>query len=333
MSNITSIEELRQQVMTNLDDAEQTLYGNVCATIMINSAPEQLDCLVEPILPRVGVAALIGSSDSGKSSLLRALAMHICVGAPYFLGFEIKPIHRRALYISTEDDMSSVSVLMRKQADEMGWQPERLGGLTFLFEDDNLFETMEKIVAHRPHDLVIVDAFGDLYGGGMNDNNAVRNFLNRFKEFALRHSLLVIFLHHTGKRTETLSPSKHNAIGSQGFEAKMRFVVELRRDPDPERANIRHFCVVKGNYLPPSYKHSSYEMEFTPSLNFRLTGGRVPFELLREKSDDERRAEERRQVAELKAQGCSERQIAERVGVTRHAVRQYLHTPEEECPF
>ena len=52
-----------------------------------------------------------------------------------------------------------------------------------------------------------------------------------------------------------LLPSKHNAIGSQGFEAKMRVMMELR--PDPVRHDIRHLCIVKGNYLSEEYKHDT----------------------------------------------------------------------------
>ena len=33
---------------------------------MLSSSTEQMDYLVAPLLPRVGVAALVGSSDSGK---------------------------------------------------------------------------------------------------------------------------------------------------------------------------------------------------------------------------------------------------------------------------
>lgn len=38
---------------------------------LLRGEKESIDCLVEPILPRCGLAALIGSSDSGKSTLLR----------------------------------------------------------------------------------------------------------------------------------------------------------------------------------------------------------------------------------------------------------------------
>jgi hypothetical protein len=144
----------------------------------------------------------------------------------------------------------------------------------------------------------------------MNENNRVRSFLNAFSQLAVKYNTLVVFLHHTGKRTESLAPSKHNAIGSQGFEAKMRLVMELR--PDPERHDIRHLCIVKGNYLPSEFKHDSFELRFTPSLNFEATGERVPFNLLRERNEE--RDEKAELARAMREEGKSYRQIAEELG-------------------
>ena len=178
------------------------------------------------------------------------------------------------------------------------------------FDTDNLIENLEAMLEDKPRDLVIVDAFADLYTGPMNENNRVRSFLNIFSQLAIKHNTLIIFLHHTGKRTESLAPSKHNAIGSQGFEAKMRLMMELR--PDPTRYDIRHLCVVKGNYLPSEYKHDSFELRFTPSLNFEATGERVPFSMLKERNEE--RDERAEQARALRDEGMTLQQIAEALG-------------------
>jgi hypothetical protein len=88
----------------------------------------------------------------------------------------------------------------------------------------------------------------------------------------------VLLLHHTGKRTEDLPPSKNNLLGSQGFEAMMRLVLELRIDRD--NSDLRHLCIVKANYLPKGYKESSYVLRFDSNMLFEDTGARVPFENL-----------------------------------------------------
>ena len=316
MQNI--INQLREdtqqlmQKMHTLADAERATYRKylVNGYDMLNLSAEAMDCLLEPILPRTGVAALVGTSDSGKSTLLRGLAMAVASGSGEYLGFRLCPKHRSAIYVATEDDASAIGVLMQRQLEELGTPKEAYHSLDFVFEVDNLVDNLDKMLEATPRDLVIVDAFADLYTGPLNENNRVRSFLNQFSQLAVKHSVLIIFLHHTGKRTESLAPSKHNAIGSQGFEAKMRLVMELR--PDPERHELRHLCIVKGNYLSDEYKHDSYVLRFTSALNFVATGERVPFGALRERDADlDSRAELART---MRSEGKTLQQIADALG-------------------
>lgn len=270
------------------------------------------DALLSPILPRQGVVALVGSSDSGKSTLLRGLAMAVVRGDEEYIGFPLSPRTHRALYISTEDDEAAIARLMRLQV----WDSERQNfeGLHFIFDTDNLLETIELGLQTYAPDVVIVDAFADLYTGPLNENNRVRSFLQLFSQLAVKYHTLFIFLHHTGKRTESLTPSKHNAIGSQGFEAKMRLMMELRRDP--LHPDLRHLCIVKGNYLTEEYKHDSFVLRFMPDLTFEATGDRVPFEMLKER-DVERETEESEKlemIRTLRDEGKTLQEIADMLG-------------------
>lgn len=329
-----TLNELRRETqmllaeMREEHDKEQQLYRKylVNGYHMLSQPIEKLDCLMEPILPRTGIAALVGTSDSGKSTLLRGLAMAVASRARRYLGFELNIRHGRAIYVATEDDQSAISTLMQRQIEELCTPREAFETLDFIFQTDELLTTLDQALTAKPADLVVIDAFADLYNGPMNENNRVRSFLNDFSQLAFKHSTLFIFLHHTGKRTESLTPSKHNAIGSQGFEAKMRLMMELR--PDPERHNIRHLCFVKGNYLSNEYKHDSFELRFTECLNFEATGERVPFALLRERDPDrEERDREKlaakqeltRQMQQMRFQGMSYRQIADELGMKSHA--------------
>jgi len=320
-------EQLRRETQRLMDEMEERQrqreaeardeYSRyiVAGDVVSSGEAGTMDCLLEPILPRVGVAALVGTSDSGKSTLLRGLAMAVVAGMPRYLGFNLKPKHYRALYVSTEDDQMALGPLMRRQMEALDTDSYIYSKLGFIFDTDNLLETLDKSLTAEPADIVVVDAFADLYTGPMNENNRVRSFLNVFSQMAQKHSTLFIFLHHTGKRTESLAPSKHNAIGSQGFEAKMRTMIELR--PDPERHDIRHLCIVKGNYLPSEYKHDSFELRFTPSLNFEATGRRVPFSALRERNEEQ--DEKVAQARALREEGKSYREIAEILGYKSHA--------------
>ena len=311
--------------------AYNTLQGEVSATKLVETAKPTMDTLVAPLLPRVGIVSLVGSSDSGKSSLLRGLALAVASGAEEWLSLPLRSHHQSALYISTEDDEDAIATLLHKQNQELGLSKGDLAGLKFLFDVENLTLRLELMLSERPVDLIVVDAFSDLYRGSMNENNQVRTWLQRWHEIAQKYECLVIFLHHTGKRTEALLPSKHNSIGSQGFEAKMRLMMELRTDrTDP---TLRHLCVVKGNYLGPEWKGRSMVLRFSPSLNFSNTGERVAFEELCqwEQSSDyygsrrgsagrEQEKEERYgQIMDLIAEGLTYEQIAHRLGYSSKA--------------
>src|SRR5690606_11737664 len=102
---------------------------------------------------------------------------------------------------------------------------------------------------------------------------------NRYRSVANKHKCSIGFLHHTGKRTEKLAPSRNNILSGQGYEAKMRLVIELRNDN--ANSDYKHLCIVKGNYLSREMKDSSYVLQFNPdTFLFESTGERTPFEQL-----------------------------------------------------
>lgn len=346
MKTLTQIQaEIAAEQAAILDNFEGiSPYGEVSALRLLNRGAEQIDCLLDPIFPRAGVAALVGSSDSGKSTLLRGLAMAVATGQELYLNFRLRALHRSAIYVSTEDDQNSIASLLKRQNTELQLPTEAYEGLRFVFDTENLVSRLDRMLTDRPADLVVVDAFADIYTGGLNENNQVRGFLQLYHTLAQKHNCLVLFLHHTGKRTESLTPSKHNAIGSQGFEAKMRLMIELRRDPRPGCEHLRHLCIVKGNYLPPTFKNSSFELLFTEYLNYRPTGNRVPFNALREQTDDDQALKAQMlQVQELLEAGVSKSQIAKQLGIPRTTLISRIQnwqippeeqiSPEDECPF
>lgn len=256
----------------------------ISAAELMSSQIEQIPCLIEPILSKTCLACIVGSSDTGKSSFLRYLCMCIVSDKSNFLGFPIHAEHKRAIYVSTEDDETAIRVLLHKQNEDLREEVTNLNGLRFIFETENLLYNLNKTLTRHPADLVCIDAFSDIYRGNMNDNNQVRNFLNDYSQLGQKHECLILFLHHCGKRTEDFKPSKNNIIGSQGFEAKMRLVMELRNDLVDD--TMKHLCIVKGNYLPADHKNESYCLLFTDNMTFVNTGERVPFENLTKTASD-----------------------------------------------
>jgi RecA-family ATPase len=270
---------------------------------------EKMPTLIGDIMPTVGNICLAGGSDTGKSSLLRKLAIDLVSGTN-FLRWGIKAKYRNAIFVATEDDQQATNYLLGQQASHLS--PDALYKLRFIFETENLEEKLDQKLSREPADLVIIDCFADAFGGDLKDTQKIRLFLHKYQELAAKHQCLILWLHHTAKRTENFEPSKNNLLSGQGFEAKMRMVMELRCDQsDP---TLRHLCIVKGNYLPSSYKKESFVLRFDEShFTFTDTGERTAFEFLAKPQEDGAKAKYQ-QAKEMKEQGLSYEQIASKIG-------------------
>ncbi len=278
---------------------------------LLLSDVKEIPCLVEPFLQQTGLACLAGSSDTGKSSILRQLAVSIVTGETDFIGFKINAKHRSVIYVSTEDLERETAYLLFRQSKKH--TPKMLHGLRFIFDITGLYSELDKRLTIKPADLVIIDCFADAYGSDLKDTQRIRTFLHPFQELAQKHQCLILFLHHTGKRTENFEPSKNNLLSGQGFEAKMRLVIELRADL--MNPSFRHLCIVKGNYLPASFKKESYALKFDEqNFTFTNTGERIPFELLVKQADPDNGKAKYEQAKELKERGNSYEQIANAIG-------------------
>lgn len=253
-------------------------YGFVTARTLLESEGSEILPLIEPLFPSVGIMAIVGVSDIGKSTLSRQLAFAVAYGDTHFIGYKINAIHHKAIYVTTEDDYGSIKRLLKIQYG-IPEEIERTERLEFLFESDNLLNKIKNKISNEPVDLIIIDAFADIFTGQLNANNEVRGFLNSYRELALKHKCLIIFIHHNVKWSEYKEPSKNNSIGSQGFEAKMRLLIDFRKDPNNE--DIRHLCIVKGNYLPAEQKSKSIALLFNDRMLFENLNYGIPFEQLK----------------------------------------------------
>ena len=138
--------------------------GFITSTELINKELDEIPMLLGQIFPKVGIAAVFGSSDVGKSSFLRQFAFEVACGNETFLDYNINATHHRAIYVSTEDDEDATSFLLRKQYGNPN-NPDKTNRLKYIFQTENLLKKLEKEMSKNPVDLVVVDAFTDLYSG------------------------------------------------------------------------------------------------------------------------------------------------------------------------
>jgi len=241
----------------------------------------ELPKLLGDLIPRVGLMLLAGSSDTGKSIFARDLILSLVLNRSEFIGFPFAAnLSHRAIIVCTEDDDLAISYLIRKQLqnEDEDLILQSLQNLYFLFDAENLIEQLNGILIDNQVDIIKIDTLGDLVND-IKDNGEVRQILGSMKRLAMTHQCLILLMHHTNKRTESLVPNKSNIQGAGGLEQKCRLVLELRNDIlDP---NLKHLSVLKGNYLGKEFKSSSFVLECDPeSLTFSNTGLRVPFDEL-----------------------------------------------------
>ena len=276
-----------------------------------NQEIKEVDYLVDRLIPRGTLCSLVGESDTGKSSLLRQLAVSVAYGDDTFLGLKLNDNCRNVVYVSTEDGEMGTSAWLNKHLGEDITDNQVLSNLKFLFITENLYYNIRKVVSENCLDLLIIDSYADIFEGSMNDSNIVRSFLTKYNDLANQYGITIVFLHHTKKSSEGMKPNKNSILGSQGFEAKMRSVMMLTKDKDDD--SLRHLCVVKNNYLSPEEKKSSYVIKFNENLSFEPTGKRVNF-------DDLDNPEYLQVAKDLRSQGKSLNEIVEALNSLGHSV-------------
>jgi hypothetical protein len=204
--------------------------------------------------------------------------MSIVTNKP-FLGWENKSKYRRALFLSTEDGVSSTSFLVKKQNEYFEMSTEEAQCIRFIFSPNNPIESIKSALEEKEVDVVVVDSFADILNGRDEKSASdVRSLMQQYQQLSEKYGCLIIFLHHISKRSEFNAPNKNSVIGSQSFEAKCRLVLEIREDNSDSK--IRHLCLIKANYISKEEKMTSYDLTLNDNLVFENEGTRTPLSML-----------------------------------------------------
>lgn len=227
---------------------------------------KEIPMLFSPILQKVGVAALCGGSDTGKSYLSLNLGLSICTNEKEVFGLEIKREYGSVIIVCTEDTKEDMCVRLTSM---LKGKEIKKDSIRLIFETDGLEGKLNAELSRQPGDLVIIDTFGDLFSGNLNQSIDVRKFLKPYKALAQKYKCLILFTHHIGKGKENNnSPSKNDVLGSQGIESACRTVLMLSKRGDSKRV----LTVVKGNNIPDELKDKGKVLDFDPFIGFTDTG-------------------------------------------------------------
>lgn len=274
--NLSKIELSTKKKDVFTDDKELYNKSSFTALELFKLQRRELPTLVEPFFQTVGLASIVGGSDVGKSTFLRQLALSIALDLKEFSGFKLNCKTNEVIYVSTEDDPNLISSSIIKQISHLKIANPKINiddlkRIEFIFDTTNLFEELDKKLSNKKAELVVIDAFSDVFNGEINANTQVRQFLNMYDQLAKKHHCLFVFLHHVGKGTEFKKVSKNSIIGSQAYEAKMRSVIELRANKNNTDIDL---WILKANFLDKSYKSKGYVLKFNKALIFQYSGKR-----------------------------------------------------------
>ncbi len=233
------------------------------------------------IMPVMGLAAIAGAPDSGKSMFCRELALSISLGRSEFLGFPLSLRHSRAIYVSTEDSIDTTQFAFTKQLQASADHTASCNRdhLQIVFADQihtkALLENLFTMLSANPVDLIVLDSYGDLFNGrDGNSNTDVRAFLKPFALLANKFECLLLFIHHLNKAAYSVAPNQRHVQGAGALGQKTRLLLELRKG---EAEGIRYLSVLKGNGVSGKLKEKALELQFHEhSLTFTRTGNERP---------------------------------------------------------
>lgn len=202
---------------------------------------------IQDYVPARVVTLLGAHGGAGKTMLGLVAAACIATGRP-FMGKQTK--RARVLFLSGEDDMTTVQWRMAQICREYGIDPAALDGwLTAIdaTEDDPTLY-IESIVngtrigiptdgykqlrsfVEDGHDVLIIDNASDVYGADENSRPQVRGFMRALAKLVKGRSGAIILLAHVDKNTARSNSGTEGYSGSTAWHNSARSRLFLKAD-------------------------------------------------------------------------------------------------------
>jgi archaellum biogenesis ATPase FlaH len=271
-------EVLTTEVSPKLEAESKTLENVFTHSFydLWNKRNDEAKLLIPDLMPAAGILMLLGEDGIGKTQLVRQLSLNIAFGIPEFLGQPLNITHGRVMFISTEDSSQDYIKAGKKQVYGLGQNENVKPELPIDFVEatnfdsyDDLLSEVDRLLELKHYDLIVVDAFSDLFtlvNGEINSNTHARQLLNPIQARANKHQTLFIILHHASKSAMKnkrergqILVEKNDCQGASAITQKPRTVLALSNDP---KEGINYLHCVKANGLPKKFKETALKMSF-----------------------------------------------------------------------
>jgi archaellum biogenesis ATPase FlaH len=250
------IYEVKSEKLIDLNQDTFTLYE------LLKMPETEIPFVVENLIPESSITFLSGDSDGGKTSIYQQLCLSIIQGNTEFLGLKLRAKNKSALIINSEDSPLSIKVRLVKQLAGIKLSPEESKRLTVMTLSKETETKIESHLKKNPVDLVVIDAFSDVYDGDTRSDNAARIFMNKFIVLIQKYGCTILFIHHIGKGKESAGPNKDSMLGTVAIHGKARSVLMLTKEKSHPK--IKSLKIVKGNYVSEDQKNQVMFLEFDP---------------------------------------------------------------------
>jgi hypothetical protein len=169
-------------------------------------------------------------AKAGKSILLMNLAMSIAKGAMFLNKF--KTYQRKVLYLQTE--IGNFQLRKRFETSNIGDVKSIADYLSIVVERIKIdkevgIERLKEILIDGKYQVLILDPFYTLHNSNEDSSSEMAPVLSDLRQVALDLNLIIIMVHHQGKRKEGDSQTGHKHRGSSSFADVPDGNISLRR--------------------------------------------------------------------------------------------------------
>lgn len=297
------------------------------------------------LIPAECITLLTGSNDVGKSIFYTLICLAIVQGVNSLFGMKLTTNHKRVLIVSTEDSIRAIKDRIKKILGESSLPEDVEKRFLILTSFTDITSRINDILEQNPCDLVVIDAFADVFEGNINSSNDVRRYMNLYDEIIQKHKCSILIVHHIGKSMRNQGANKRNVLGSTGTVDKARQVLEMQKNP--KSSTIREIVITKGNYNSEEDKSKKLYLKLDPnSLTFSPADEKTVEELKSnqanvEKCDVEiqkstpgrkKQMELVKQAFKLREEGKTLEAIGKIVGKDKSTISKWLKGPDPNNP-